>query len=152
MKNFSIHSFKKCLFFVFCLFWFLLLSNNTVHVIFYTYICYWNTFQYKHNNLTISCAIDFKRYHIIFIILFLCLFLLCLDFVLFYKALLWSSQSHQRACVLKWYIIQCLIYFGFVECLCMDFLKNNLTSRQSNRKLKLQSCKLYDNKYMITST
>ena len=45
-----------------------------------------------------------------------------------------------------------LIYFEFVECLCMNFLKNNLTSRQSNRKLNVQSCKLYDNKYMIIST
>ena len=27
-------------------FWFL--SNNTLHVMLYTYICYWNTFQYKY--------------------------------------------------------------------------------------------------------
>ena len=47
LKNCSIQSFKECLFFVFCLFCFLLLSNNTLHVMFYTYICYWNTFQYK---------------------------------------------------------------------------------------------------------
>ena len=48
LKNYSIQSFKECLFFVFCLFCFLLLSNNTLHVMFYTYICYWNTFQYKY--------------------------------------------------------------------------------------------------------
>ena len=30
------------------MFCFLLLSNNTLHVMFYTYICYWNTFQYKY--------------------------------------------------------------------------------------------------------
>ena len=62
LKNCSIQSFKECLFFVFCFFCFLLLSNNILHVMFYTYICYWNTFQHKHNNLIISCAIDFKRY------------------------------------------------------------------------------------------
>ena len=96
-------TFKECLFFVFCLFCFLLLSNNILHVMFYTYICYWNTFQHKHNNLIISCAIDFKRYlltlyHIclLFIILFLCLFLFCLDFefwiLSFVSTLnLWSS-------------------------------------------------------------
>ena len=48
LKNYSIQSFKECLFFIFCLFCFLLLSNNTLHVMFYTYICYWNTFQYKY--------------------------------------------------------------------------------------------------------
>ena len=38
-----------------------------------------------------------------------------------------------------WSDIICLIYFGFVECLYIytDFLKNNLNSWQSNRKLKL---------------
>ena len=34
--------------FIFCLFIFLLLSNNAIHVMFYIYICYWNTFQYKY--------------------------------------------------------------------------------------------------------
>ena len=48
MKNYSIQYFKECLFFIFCLFCFLLLSINTLHVMFYTYICYWNTFQYKY--------------------------------------------------------------------------------------------------------
>ena len=46
----------------------LLWSNNTFHVIYL--ICYWNTFQYKYNNLIISRATYFKRclfilYHII---------------------------------------------------------------------------------------
>ena len=52
----------------------MLFSNNTLHVMFYTYICYWNIFQYKsiiqlnsvHNcfscRKTISCAIGFKIY------------------------------------------------------------------------------------------
>ena len=47
MKNYSTQSFKE-FFFVFCLFCILLWSNNTLCVMFYTYICYWNIFQYKH--------------------------------------------------------------------------------------------------------
>ena len=57
LKNFSIQSFKECLFFIFCLFCFLLLSNNTLHVILWTYVRYWNTFQYKYVS-----ASDFQRY------------------------------------------------------------------------------------------
>ena len=41
-------SFKEFLFSVFCLFCLSLLSNNTFHVILYTYICYWNKFQCKY--------------------------------------------------------------------------------------------------------
>ena len=37
LKNYSIQSFKECLFFVFCLYCFLLLSNNTFQVMFYTH-------------------------------------------------------------------------------------------------------------------
>ena len=48
MKNYSLQSFKECLFFVFCLFCLVLLYNMTLHVMFYTHICYWNTFQYKY--------------------------------------------------------------------------------------------------------
>ena len=48
MKNYSTQPFKECLFFIFCLFYFLFLSNNTLHIMLYTYICYWNTFQYKY--------------------------------------------------------------------------------------------------------
>ena len=48
MKNCSTQSFKECLFFVLFLFCFLLLSNNTLHVMSYAYICYWNTIQYKY--------------------------------------------------------------------------------------------------------
>ena len=40
LTNQSIQSFKKYLFFVFCNVCFLLISNNTLHVTFYTYICY----------------------------------------------------------------------------------------------------------------
>ena len=36
---------------VFCLFCFLL-SKNTLRVMFYTYVCYWNTFQYKYIQIT----------------------------------------------------------------------------------------------------
>ena len=48
LKNCSIQSFKECLFFVFYLFCFLLLFNNTLHVMFYTYICYCNIFHNKY--------------------------------------------------------------------------------------------------------
>ena len=65
---------------------FLLLSNNTLHVMLYTSICYWNTFQYKYNNLIIQLTL--KYIFLLFIILFLCLFLFCLDLFLFYEALL----------------------------------------------------------------
>ena len=64
--NFSKHA---CFSFTACFFLLLLLwSNNTFHVIYL--ICYWNTFQYKYNNLIISRATYFKRclfilYHII---------------------------------------------------------------------------------------
>ena len=49
LKKYSMQSFKECLLFVFCLFLFcfvLLLYNNTLHVMCYTYICYWNTCKY----------------------------------------------------------------------------------------------------------
>ena len=62
LKNYPIKSFKECLFFIFCLFYSLLVTNSTLHLMFCTYICYWSAFQYKYNNLIISCAIDFKRY------------------------------------------------------------------------------------------
>ena len=64
---------------------------------------------------------------LLFIILFLCLFPFCLDFY-FMKlssflvnwpcAQLYLKVSN-RIYVLKWYIIHCLIYFGFIECLYM---------------------------------
>ena len=78
LKKYSIQSFKECLCFVFCLFCFLLLSNNTLHVMFYTYICYWNTFQYKY--ITFHAVkqsherMTSKDICLLFIILFLCLF------------------------------------------------------------------------------
>ena len=46
--------------------------------------------------------------------------------------------NHTKELFLKWVFINWLIYFGFVECLYKDFLKNNSTSRQSNRKLRLK--------------
>ena len=46
LRKYSIQYFKECLFFVSCFFCFLLLSNNTLHVMVYTYI--WNVFQYKY--------------------------------------------------------------------------------------------------------
>ena len=48
LKNYSILIFQR-MFFVFYLFCFLsLFFTNILHVMFYTYICYWNTFQYKY--------------------------------------------------------------------------------------------------------
>ena len=95
LKNYSIKSFKECLFFVFCLFCFLLLSNNTLHVIFYTYIRYGNTFQYGyiiqityHIVKQSHARVTLKDICLLFSILFLCLFSFCLNFVLFHEALL----------------------------------------------------------------
>ena len=34
-----------------------LLSNNTLHVMFYTYICYWNTFQYMYIQITFHVTV-----------------------------------------------------------------------------------------------
>ena len=117
--------FKECLFFVFCLICFLLLSGNTLHITFCTYICYWNTFQYKciiqitfhvvkqsHARVTwkdISLSHYFFAYS---------------RFVstLFYEALLLLLKFLSLVFVLKWYIIHCLIYFGFIECLYMHLL------------------------------
>ena len=89
LKNYSIQFFKECLFFVF-VFRFLLLSNNIFHVMFYTYICYWNTFQYNYTiyitQITFHVVkqshapVTSKDICLLFIILFLCLFSFCLDF------------------------------------------------------------------------
>ena len=48
LKNYSIKFSKNVCFFLFCLFCFLSLPSNTLHVLFYTYTYYWNTFQYKY--------------------------------------------------------------------------------------------------------
>ena len=94
LKNYSIQSFEEYLFVAFGLFCFLLLSNNTLHVMFYTYICYWSTFQHSYIIQINSHVV--KRYHarvtskdicLLFIILFLCLFPFCLEFVLFREVL-----------------------------------------------------------------
>ena len=67
LKIYSIQCFKECLFFMFFFCLFLSLANNTLHTMFYIYIGYWNTLQYKYILLfsirkTTSCASDFKRY------------------------------------------------------------------------------------------
>ena len=124
---------------------FLLLSNNTLHIMFYTYICYWNTFQYKyiiqitfHVVKQTHARVTSKDTCLLFIIFIFCQLLFCLDFVLFHEALLllccfisWSSSPpllfnwprvllylkvSNHIYILKWYIIQCLIYFVFAEC------------------------------------
>ena len=89
MKNYSTKFFKECLFFVFCLFCFLLLSKNTLHVMFYTYICYWNTFQYKYITLITFHVV--KQSHVRVTSKDICL-LLIMFFVYFRLILIsWSS-------------------------------------------------------------
>ena len=92
LKNCSMQSFKECLFFVFCLFGFLLLSNNTLHIMFYTYICYCNIFQYKyiiqvtfHVVKQIHARMTSKDICLLFIILF-SYFRFILTFFLFHEA------------------------------------------------------------------
>ena len=87
---------------------------------------YTNYFSYRP---TMSCAREFRRYLFTLIILFLCLFLFCLDFVLFHEALLllrcliasllnrltWVQlylKVPNHTYILKWYIIHSLIYFA----------------------------------------
>ena len=87
---------------------------------------YTNYFSYRP---TMSCAREFRRYLFTLIILFLCLFLFCLDFVLFHEALLllrcliasllnWLTwvqlylKVPNHTYILKWYIIHSLIYFA----------------------------------------
>ena len=87
--------FQRMLVLRFLLVLFLLLFNNTLHVMFYTYICYWNTFQYKYiMQITFHVVkqshvwMSSKDICLLCIILFLCLFSFCLDSILFHEALL----------------------------------------------------------------
>ena len=131
-----LQSFKECLFFVLCLFCFLFLSNNTIHVIFYTYICYWNTFQYKyiiqitfhvvkqsHARVTSKDICLFTLYHIVS---------LPISVLSQFRSQFRSSppslfnRPHVRLYLKvpnNMYVlkrsIHCLIYFVFIECLCM---------------------------------
>ena len=102
--------FQRMFFFVFCLFCFMLLSNNTLHVMLYTYICYWNTFQYKYIYFScrkiMSCASDIKRY--LFSLYHIISLPISVLLVLFHEALL---------------LFRCLFS-----------LKNNLKSRTSKQE------------------
>ena len=96
LKNYSIQAWKECLYFIFCLFGFLLLSSNTFHLMYFTYICYWSTFSIKihYTNYfscckTISCASEFERY------LFTVYHIISL-FALFHEALLLKLSSNLR--------------------------------------------------------
>ena len=91
LKNCSIQPFKKCLSFVFCLFCFLLLSNNILHAMFYTYSCYWNIFEYKYAKQITFHAV--KQSHaqmtskdtcLLFTILFFCCRIIVAEIVPFY--------------------------------------------------------------------
>ena len=111
IKKYSIQSFKECLFFAFYLFCFLLLSNNTLHVMFYTYICYWNTFHCKY---IIQITFDFikqsharvtsKNIFLLFVILFICQFLCLLTSPQFYSL----KRSINYCC--RFRTILCMIF------------------------------------------
>ena len=94
LKNYSTQSLKEYLFLAFNLFCFLL-SNNTHHVMFFTYTCYWGIFQYKyiiqitfHVVKQSHVRLTSKDICLLFIILFLSVLSFCLNFVLFPEALL----------------------------------------------------------------
>ena len=92
-------------------FYFLLLSNNTLCVMFYTYTCYWDIFQYKYNILITSCTSGFKSYlftvcHIISFFVWTSFYVMNLSSFLVVKltsctVISKSSQSYQGAYVLK---------------------------------------------------
>ena len=130
LKNYWIQAFKE--WFLFFLFSACLLSN-TLHVMFYTYICYWNIFQYKYiiqitfhvvtqPHARVTSKDLFTLYHIIS---------LPISVLSWLRFISWSfpppslsnwplAQLYLKVpnlYVLKWYIIYCLIYFGFIECL-----------------------------------
>ena len=94
LKNYSVHSFKECLFFVLYKFCFLLLPNNTLHVMFCIYICYWNIFQYKYiiqitfHVVKQSCARVTSKSYLFTLFYIYHLFPFCLKFVLFHEAFL----------------------------------------------------------------
>ena len=119
LKNYSVQSFKECLFFVFC-FCFLLLSNNILHVMFYSYICYWNTFQYKHIihytnyfswGKTIHARVNSNDIWLLFI-LFLCLLTFILSFRCFYfRFISWSSPPATFEVIFYTMLKACVHYF-----------------------------------------
>ena len=79
--------------FVFYLFYFLLLSNKTLYLMFYTYIWYWSRFQYKYIiQITVvkqcHARVTSKGICLFFILLFFCLFSFSFDSVLFHEVLL----------------------------------------------------------------
>ena len=75
LKNCYIQSFKRCFFFVFCLFYFFL-SNNTIHVMFYTF--YWDAFQHKYMQITFHVV---KQYHARVTSKYFCLFFIIIIFL-----------------------------------------------------------------------
>ena len=104
----------------------LLLSNNTHHVLFYNYICYWNPFQYIiHYTNLFSCRKTMREWLQKICLLLttptFCLSLFCLDYALFHEALLLLRciQLYLKVLnhiyVLKWYIIQCLTHLSPVS-------------------------------------
>ena len=83
----------------------------------YTYVCYWNRFQYK-NIIQITFHVV-KQYHtwptskdiyLLIIKLFLCLFLFCLNFILFHDAHLLLRCLTDLVCSILKYIYSDLVY------------------------------------------
>ena len=125
-KNISF-SFSACFSFCCCCCLLFLISNNTLHVMFYTYICHWNTFQYKyiiqttfHITKQYYARVTSKDICFPFIILFICLFPSCLDFLLFHVVLLLFRclidlayllylKVTNHIYLLNWCIIYCLM-------------------------------------------
>ena len=115
------------------------------HISVYTH--YTNYFSCPKTISCSSCISDFRRYLFTFFILFLCLFPFCLDFVLSHEALLFlhclieskSFQSYPNHIYdLKWYILHCLIYFGFFECLYMHLIYQTKQEIARLRELEVE--------------
>ena len=95
---------------------------------------YTNYFSYRQ---TMSCASEFRRYLFTLFILFICLFLFCLDFVLFHEALLLLRCL--IASLLNWltwvviskssqsYIYFKVIYYPFLNIFCRNVRENCFT-------------------------
>ena len=93
LKNYSEQSFKECLCLVLCLLYFLLLSNSTLHLMFYIHICYWSTFQYKYIiQITFHVV---KQSHTQMTSKDICLLFIMLFLYLFYSMKLSFSSSPQ---------------------------------------------------------
>ena len=104
----------------------LLLSNNTHHVLFYNYICYWNPFQYiiHYTNLfscckAILCASDFKRF-----VYSLSHQLLLISVLARLRFISWSSHPPSLCAVISKSSFGIIQYFLFAK---SDLRKSSIT-------------------------